>query len=152
METNNRAIVVGIVVILVVALGAGIYYSRQDNDDAGLPEDRLSESEEVLIDTADSAILVQHTYIDGVHTFTGVLEVPTPCHEIKTDVLVMESFPEQVSVKLTIVPPPADTICIQVIAEKEFKVSYRASETAVGDNLRVMLDGKPIIFIIGGKD
>jgi len=62
------------------------------------------------------------------YKITGTL--PTPCHEVKTEEIVLESYPEQVSVLLTITPPSSDAVCIQVIKEFEKEGTFQASEKA----------------------
>lgn len=62
------------------------------------------------------------------YKITGTL--PTPCHEVKTEEIVLESYPEQVSVLLTITPPSSDVACIQVIKEFEKEGTFQASEKA----------------------
>lgn len=62
------------------------------------------------------------------YKITGSL--PTPCHEFKTQEIVLESYPEQVSVLLTITPPAQDVICTQVIQEVEKTGIFQASEKA----------------------
>lgn len=63
------------------------------------------------------------------YKITGTL--PTPCHQAKTEEIVLESYPEQVSVLLTITPPESDVNCIQVLDE-DFKTSgeFKASDKA----------------------
>ncbi|HQC39153.1 MAG TPA: hypothetical protein PK804_00645 [Candidatus Dojkabacteria bacterium] len=62
------------------------------------------------------------------YKITGTL--PTPCHEVKTEEIVLESYPEQVSVLLTITAPSSDVACIQVIKEFEKEGTFQASEKA----------------------
>lgn len=62
------------------------------------------------------------------YKITGTL--PTPCHQAKTEEIVLESYPEQVSVLLTITPPAKDVICTQVIQEVEKTGTFQASEKA----------------------
>ena len=62
------------------------------------------------------------------YKITGTL--PTPCHQAKTEEIVLESYPEQVSVLLTITAPSSDVACIQVIKEFEKEGTFQASEKA----------------------
>jgi len=71
------------------------------------------------------------------YKITGTL--PTPCHEVKTEEIVLESYPEQVSVLLTLTPPEDDVECIQVLDEEfettgEFKASEKAKISFVVDS------------------
>lgn len=55
---------------------------------------------------------------------------PSPCHEIKHESLVQESYPEQVSVNLYITAPAPDVNCIQVIEELNVSGTFSASPEA----------------------
>lgn len=57
-------------------------------------------------------------------------EKPTPCHEVKHEAIVAESYPEQVTVNLSIISPSPDTVCVQ--ATEDFKVegTFYAGPTA----------------------
>lgn len=55
---------------------------------------------------------------DGTLNYSGSVQLPTPCHKLNEDVRVLESFPEQVQIRLTIEDPDPGTFCAQVIAEK----------------------------------
>lgn len=147
---TNKGLIVGIIIVVVLAVATGVYYSwpkeaRQD-------EEAIVTEEQDAIDSAVQSILVQHTYENGEHIYRGVLDVPTPCHEIATDVRVLESFPEKVRIALSIVPPAPDVVCAQVVTSKSFEVRYKASETALAGNGDVTLDGKTVLFLTGGKD
>lgn len=66
-------------------------------------------------------------------------DLPTPCHKTDVQPIVLESYPEQVSVLLTITPPEPDVNCIQVVEEDfeltgEFRASDKAKISFVVDN------------------
>jgi hypothetical protein len=69
----------------------------------------------------------------GNNAWTYVLKgtKPTPCHEVAVSSVVRESFPEQVGVQYRFVSPPADTACIQVIAEVDVSGEFSAGDQAV---------------------
>jgi hypothetical protein len=60
---------------------------------------------------------------------TGTL--PNPCYTINTEAIVMESYPEQVIVKSTVIKPEPDTMCAQVIQEVYQEGEFEASEEAI---------------------
>lgn len=62
------------------------------------------------------------------YTVTGSL--PNPCYEASADAIVMESFPEQVIIELTVKQPASDVICTQVVEELNLEGTYSASELA----------------------
>ncbi len=62
------------------------------------------------------------------YTITGYL--PTPCHSTDVDILIAESFPEQVTAIVTVNEPgPAET-CIQSIQDVNITGKFSASEGA----------------------
>ena len=84
----------------------------------------------------------QENGVNGSHTIEGTITLPTPCHTITNEVLVAESFPEQISINFT--THPDSGICTQVLADKFFRVSFQASKDAI---IRATLDGKPIELV-----
>lgn len=90
---------------------------------------------------AKGKVTFQKSFDENLLKYRGTIEVPTPCHEIKQEVKVMESFPEQVRIDLTIINPPADEICAQVIAQKEFSGEAAVSENA---QISVYLNGQKV--------
>lgn len=67
---------------------------------------------------------------DNQWTYTVSGEVPTPCHRITVDAVVAESYPEQVTIEVSIIEPEPDTICTQVITPVSEHGSFSASERA----------------------
>lgn len=57
-------------------------------------------------------------------------EVPSPCHNYKIDALVLESYPEQVSLVIAITKPSEEDICVQVIKKIEETGTFSAGENA----------------------
>ncbi len=84
-------------------------------------------------------ITARHFYLDGVHTLVGEIDMPTPCDLLEWDVLVMESYPEQVIVDFSVINH--SDMCTQVITPQQFSVSFNASDMA---SIRVRLEGEEI--------
>jgi len=91
-------------------------------------------------------IPVDHYFENGMHTYKGILTVPTPCHEILSQVTVMESYPEQVTIDLK--EQGASNFCAQVITQTPFEVSFQASKDA---RISVKLNGAPASFKVTEK-
>jgi hypothetical protein len=51
----------------------------------------------------------------NVWEYTLTTDLPTPCHNLTENNVVMESFPEQVRMEVTITAPAKGTVCAQVI-------------------------------------
>lgn len=65
---------------------------------------------------------------DWSYEVTGYL--PTACHTATTEVIIMESFPEQVLINVNFTAPAEDTMCIQVLQEVTLTGTFKASEQA----------------------
>lgn len=94
---------------------------------------------------SNNTIVAAHTYANGKHTLEGTVDLPTPCHELITETIVMESMPERVVVKFTVKAPEADTFCIQMISQGKFKSDFWASENPV---ISATLNGQPVSLVI----
>jgi hypothetical protein len=127
----GRKNILGIGILLVVLILAGglLYYlytnHEQDNTiDIG---DTI-----ILDDSIGENLNFEYEYVGDnrwEYIITGTL--PNPCYEIKTEAIVMESFPEQVIVRSTITLPSEDMVCIQVIQEVYEEGEFLASEEAI---------------------
>jgi len=85
--------------------------------------------EEEVVPYADiKRIDAKHYFVDGVHTFVGEIQMPTPCDLLAVDSLVMESYPEQIRLDFTVVNN--SEMCAQVVTAQRFKASATASEAA----------------------
>lgn len=93
------------------------------------------------IERVTTIIPVLHQYNNGVHTYVGNVETPTPCFDVTGEALVAESFPEQVTIRLE--AKDTGAVCAQVITTKKFKVSFHASGEAY---IKSFLNGSPVLF------
>lgn len=131
-------------IIVVIVLGAAIIYfsSMKTGDDAMLDPNKIDYTDVANINENIETLAITKTYEDGMHTFSGVLTVPTPCHEIETEALVAESFPEQVEVRINVVDTQG--VCAQVLTDKPYEVSFQASELA---KIRGYVNDVPVEFV-----
>lgn len=117
-------------IFLAVAAGGVMLYVSQMRE---LPSDDTYTAGD------EQVLSVDHYFENGTHTLKGILTVPTPCHEIVSQVTVMESYPEQVVIDLK--EQGASDFCIQVITQMPFEVSFQASKDA---RISAKRNGKPI--------
>lgn len=82
-------------------------------------------------------IVIQHAYKDGKHTYSGTIQTPNPCYTLEGSALVAESFPEQITLEITLHAPESNVMCTQVVAEKDFSIEATASEGATFKGIRV---------------
>ena len=88
-----------------------------------------------------SNVVFQKSYEDNLLKYKGTIEVPSPCHDLKQEIKIMESYPEQVRIDLSIdVPAPGD-VCTQQIAQKDFSGEIKVSESAT---VSVYLEGEKV--------
>src|SRR3989344_5302893 len=77
-----------------------------------------------------SRVTFQKSYGDNLLKYQGTVEVPNPCHEIRQETKIMESYPEQVRIDLSIVDPVPGIVCVQQVAQKNFSGELKVSENA----------------------
>src|SRR3989344_139799 len=107
---------------LVFALvGLGWYASSYLSEREIFPEDTKTQPPPLSGSSDESGTILFVRTSDGdAHIYRGVIDLPTPCHTLKTNVLVAESYPEQVTIQLEVENPAPDVVCIQVIDTREF--------------------------------
>ena len=79
---------------------------------------------------------------NGVLKYTGSVQVPNPCYEVKDEATLAESFPEQVQIRLTTSSDSTTRFeCAQVITEKKFSGELKVSSKAT---VSIYLNGEKI--------
>jgi hypothetical protein len=141
METSsNKKIVIGILVALALVLvGYGFYRSMNPSlpDLTPPPEEQVPPTR----DYPEEIINAKHQYKNGVHTYGGEFELPTPCDTLSYDVVKDVANPSNVELNFKTVP--SSTVCAQVLTPKSFKVSFEGPEKIA---LTVTRDGKSVKF------
>lgn len=90
------------------------------------------------------AVIVYHSSDGVMHTFTGSIDLPTPCHQLESATSVDFGDPAQVSVKLAIQQPPS--VCAEVITEQQFSTTVSSKSIPI---FAVWIDGteaRPVIL------
>ncbi len=64
------------------------------------------------------------TYDNGAVTYSIPVTKPTPCHNVTSDMLVLESYPVQLRLNINIEQPEPGTFCIQVLQETTVNGTY----------------------------
>ena len=122
---------IGIILILLGIIVVGwLVFGSSDKGD-------IYEEPSTSLTFIESPLALTHTYKAGVHALAGRISLPTPCHELSTDTVVFESFPEQAVLQFTITEPKES--CIQVINEEEVSFEIAASEAAT---FRALVNGQ----------
>jgi len=88
-------------------------------------------------------IKVVHTFVDGIHSFNGEINLPTPCHILQNKIEIKGSQPEQVTIAFE-TKSDVDT-CVQMVISEPFLVSFEASKEA---EVQITLNDKNVPFEI----
>lgn len=110
------------ILFLVYALS---YKEEPKQEDKDITQDDCSNTI-----TEGNFTLVYTCEDDNLWKYTVSGQLPNPCYEVSTEVLVAESYPEQVTVVVAVTEPDADTMCAQVIQEYEYSGEFNASRGA----------------------
>ena len=76
-------------------------------------------------------VLEKEYKADNVWEYEVTGQFPNPCYTASVEEIVRESYPEQVTIIVTVSKPSDDMVCAQVISEYEHEDSFSASEKAV---------------------
>jgi hypothetical protein len=120
----KKGLIIPIAIILLSAVLLSIFYiiNRDTND--------LTDDKDTTPIQQDQFTL-ETEYVGNnqwEYSITGYL--PNPCYSYKVEEVVMESYPEQVKITLSIIEPMPDVMCIQVIEDLNHSGSFSASEEA----------------------
>ena len=114
--------------------------SKKDATGSALPDDK-TDSRTVVKKINNEELYINVVVVDEGLSYDGAVMVPTPCHTVKDEVIVAESFPEQVRIDLKVVNPDPSKVCTQVVTNKEFSGMAKVSSEA---QVSVYLDGEKI--------
>lgn len=118
MQRKNVLLVIAIVAFLIIgSVLAYMYLHKTDGKGTGnLQEDNF---------TLTYSYLGNDTW---EYTVNGTL--PTPCYNVTTDAIIMESYPEQVKITVKVQQDSSADMCIMVIQEYTYSGTFRVSEKA----------------------
>ncbi len=128
---DKRSIVLIVVFFALVVAGMFIfaYLKRSEiKEPAIVAPVTNGEDSDAILYPGITRIDAKHYFIDGVHTFVGQIDMPTPCDLVTAESSVAESFPEQITLNFSVINNAEN--CIQVITGQRFMVSATASTEA----------------------
>ncbi|HEX9609006.1 MAG TPA: hypothetical protein VGA06_02240 [Candidatus Paceibacterota bacterium] len=137
---SSIAGIVSCVVIVGLLFGAAYYFATKEGP--ATPTVINPRDDDEIGTGAEISITAQHQYVGGTHTIAGEIELPTPCYRLTNEVIVRESFPEQVTVAFA-AHEESGTVCAQVITAQRFKVAFDASESAL---ITAMYNGESAVL------
>lgn len=127
---SQKSIILVTVLFALLVLGMFIYANLKQTE---LQKTNLVE-EPVTTAVVDTDYLyitqvdAKHFFADGAHTLVGEISMPTPCDLLESESVVMESYPEQVTINFSALNNSDD--CVQVITPQRFRVDIQASKIA----------------------
>jgi len=100
---SRRVIIVAIVFFCLIVAGmfTFAFLKKTEIQESNIEDSLVQLSAEVKY-AAISRIEAKHFYIDCVHTIAGELAMPTPCDLLQNEVMVAESYPEQIFIDFTV--------------------------------------------------
>ena len=125
MDRRTIILIVAIFILLIIGMFAFSSLMKKEVE-FNVPTDGLVK--EVLPYPGITRVDAKHYFIDGLHTFVGELEMPTPCDLVDANSMVKESFPEQIQLDFTVINN--SQMCEEVITAQRFLVEARASKEA----------------------
>ena len=134
------ALLIAIAIVLVGVFLWNDFLPQPNNSDTN---DNQTDINDTNNDITNKEITVTRFKEGSIYTYRGVLSLPTPCHSIKTETLVAESYPEQVTIKLDTMSDGEP--CAEVISDKKFFAQFTASPE---HTLSIILNGENLRFKI----
>jgi hypothetical protein len=135
MEKKN-VLGLGLLFLALLVIGGGIYYLYTEREKEIANNQEREELEELPpVEETESMpyddFASTYEYLgDNTWDYKVTGTLPNPCYTVTIEPVVMESDPEQVSIKTKIQEPSPDEICTQVIQEVEETGTFSASEDA----------------------
>lgn len=103
-------------VALVIVIGFAFVYLRSGSD----PERSLEETALAL------PVSFEQEYEDGIHTISGSVMLANRCQTMEASA---EALPDG-TIRVDIIAPPDEGLCLQVPTEREFSLDVEATEGA----------------------
>jgi hypothetical protein len=133
----NRKLWISVVTLIILLLVGAAFYSDKKAENIDYSAERQKAIDEI-INQPTITINTKHQYKNGEHIFLGFLEVPTPCYTHNVEV---KKSPEITEIAVTYTEDLSKTtdVCIQVISERTFKISFAGEED---ENIIMTLNGE----------
>ena len=126
---NRRTVILAVSLFILIVLGMFVFAFIKQSElkvEQTVPIDNSATTEDRYGDI--TRIDGKHFFIDGVHTVVGEIPMPTPCDLLEGQVLVAESYPEQITLDFKVINNAE--FCAQAVTAQRFKLSATASPDA----------------------
>lgn len=128
MKNTIIAIVSLLVALLVIVYGYELIFNKPVIEAPIIATESVDSNEEV------KEIKEQHK--DSKYIFVGTIDVPTPCHSLKTVVNQLSATRYQIEVNT--ITPKKGVVCAQVISHQQYKAAFEAPDNIT---VTVKIDG-----------
>lgn len=126
MHTRTIILFVTLFILIIGGMFTFTYLKRQElRGQTPPPTQVVATSTTAKLESVNAT----HYFINGVHTFVGQIDMPTPCDLLETTATVRESTPEQISLAFTTLNSGPE--CPAVITPQRFKVEAVATKDAI---------------------
>jgi len=135
---------IGVIVLITLLLFGLFFWLKYQQTITGWKKGSVNNTPKAgnsNISITTDQLILQTNYENDVLKYYGRVKLPSPCHKLQDQSLVMETYPENVQIRLVIEQSKADLICSQVITEKDFSGRIKVSPDAL---VSVYLNGKRI--------
>jgi hypothetical protein len=125
-KSQKKLLVIAVLAGMVFGVAFLIYtqFLKEGNNE------QITEDNDINYTVQEGNFTLYTEYVgDSEWEYQVTGTVPTPCHEVDINTQVMESFPEQVVVNVSVVSDPEE-ICIQVIKDINKSGTFQASDKA----------------------
>lgn len=143
MESDNKkTTAIAIAIIIIILIGGGFYLSyRKGRAPTPKAEEQIPLKEGTAPKYEITAVNAKHQYKNGKHIYTGIINLPTPCHTV--DVKAVSAGANKYTLQFT--TKATDGVCAQVITPRPFRVEFAAPKNITVD---ATLDGKSVTLNI----
>lgn len=140
---HKHTITIAAIIFVLIVVGMFTYaYLKKNELEQPQVDQPAATSPEAPIENPYAHITrvtAKHFFIEDTHTLAGEIMLPTACDLLEPEVVVMESYPEQVHIDFQIINTTGD--CPPQATPQRFKVSFVASESA---QIRATVAGNPV--------
>ncbi|MEY2640955.1 MAG: hypothetical protein RL150_348 [Candidatus Parcubacteria bacterium] len=118
-KTTTGVLIAG---CIIIGIAIALYVSTKTEQYIETPREEMIEE---LASTPTTTVMVKHQYKDGVHTFAGVVETPTPCYD--TRAIIVSGDVNEIQIRTE---EQAVEVCAQTVTDQPFKVSHQSAPDA----------------------
>lgn len=122
---SQKSIILTVCLFALIIIGMFVYAQLKKNEltEVVVVPSTVPTVSDAYVDVTQ--IDAKHYFIDGTHTVVGEINMPTPCDLLEYDAIVMESFPEQVTLNFSVLNTAES--CVQTITPQRFRIEFSAS-------------------------